>query len=116
MNIVQQIEQEQLTDRNLDLRPGDDLRVHFRIKDGEKVRVQVYEGTLISIKGTGTRTMLVVRKISFGVGVERLFPLHSPSIEKIEIKTRHTVRRARLYYLRNLAGKAARLKDAARNS
>jgi len=111
MNLVQTVEQENGTTRTLDFASGDEVRVHVRIKDGEKVRVQVFEGTVISIKGTGSRAMFTVRKMSFGTGVERIFPLQSPSLEKIEVKTRHVVRRARLYYLRNLKGKAARLKE-----
>lgn len=116
MNTLQKIEQETVSDRSLNFAPGDEVRVSVRIKDGEKVRIQAFEGTVISIKGTGSRTMFVVRKVSFGVGVERIFPLHSPSIEKIETRTRHSVRRARLYYLRGLKGKAARLKEQAPNA
>ena len=113
MNILQSIEQNVGTDRTLNFAPGDDVRVHVQIKDGEKSRTQIFEGIVISIKGTGSRTMFVVRKMSFGVGVERIFPLHSPSVEKVEVRTHHAVRRSRLYYLRDLKGKAARLKEVA---
>lgn len=112
MNLVQSVEQEIVAGRTVDFAPGDDVRVHVRIKDGEKIRVQVFEGTVISIKGTGSRTMFTVRKVSFGTGVERIFPVFSPTVEKVEVKVRHVVRRARLYFLRGLAGKAARLKEA----
>lgn len=111
MNLLEQVEKETVTSRKLDFAPGDDIRVQVKIKDGEKTRIQAFEGTVISIRGAGPRTSFTVRKVSFGVGVERIFPLHSPSIEKIEVKTRHSVRRAKLYFLRNLVGKAARLKD-----
>jgi large subunit ribosomal protein L19 len=109
MNLLQTVEQENITKRDVVLRPGDEVRVHVRIKDGEKVRIQVYEGTIISMKGTGTRSMFTVRKVSFGVGVERIFPLYSPTLEKVEVKVRHAVRRSRLYFLRGRFGKAARL-------
>ncbi len=115
MNLLQTVEQENITKRDVALRPGDEVRVHVRIKDGEKVRIQVYEGTIISLKGTGTRSMFTVRKVSFGVGVERIFPLYSPTLEKVEVKVRHSVRRSRLYFLRGRFGKAARLKEVARN-
>ncbi|HNC96737.1 MAG TPA: 50S ribosomal protein L19 [Myxococcota bacterium] len=115
MNLLQTVEQENITKRDVVLRPGDEVRVHVRIKDGEKVRIQVYEGTIISMKGTGTRSMFTVRKVSFGVGVERIFPLYSPTLEKVEVKVRHAVRRSRLYFLRGRFGKAARLKEVTRN-
>ncbi len=97
-----------------DYNPGDAVRVHVKIKDGEKTRVQVFEGIVIAMRGGGPSATFTVRKTSFGVGVERIFPVYSPSIEKVEVKTRHAVRRAKLYYLRNLAGKAARLKELGR--
>lgn len=93
------------------LRTGDKVRVHYRIREGDKVRVQVYEGVLIGQKRGGIAASITVRKVSFGVGVERVFPLHTPMIEKIEVATHNRVRRAKLYYLRNLKGKAARLKE-----
>ncbi len=111
MNTIDQIEREQMRMDVPHLRPGDKLRVHYRIREGEKVRTQVFEGVLIAKRGGGVRTTITVRKVSFGVGVERIFPLHSPLIEKIEVVSRSKVRRAKLYYLRNLRGKAARLKE-----
>jgi len=92
-----------------DIHPGDTVRVHVRIKEGAKTRIQVFEGTVIAMKHTGIRTTITVRKISNGVGVERIFPIYAPVVEKIEIKSRHRVRRAKLYYLRQLRGKKARL-------
>ena len=93
-----------------DYRVGDTVRVHFRIREGEKERTQVFEGQVIRQKGAGTRATFTVRKVSYGVGVERIFPEHSPRIEKLEIKARGHVRRAKLYYMRSLRGKKARLK------
>ena len=115
MNTIDQIEREQMRMDVPHLRPGDKLRVHYRIREGEKVRTQVFEGVLIAKRGGGVRTTITVRKVSFGVGVERIFPLHSPLIEKIEVVSRSKVRRAKLYYLRNLRGKAARLKELRTN-
>lgn len=113
MDLIQQIENEMLAARSrgsVDVRPGDTVRVHARIKEGEKSRVQVFEGTVIRIRRGGPRTTFTVRKISSGVGVERIFPASSPNIEKIEVTARHRVRRAKLYYLRSRRGKSARLK------
>src|SRR6266705_2682363 len=94
-----------------EFRPGDTIRVHVKIKEGDKERLQAFEGTLIARKNLGLTETITVRKISFGHGVERIFPLHSPVIEHIDrVRTGH-VRRAKLYYLRNLRGKAARLKE-----
>ena len=90
---------------------GDTVRVHVRITEGDKTRVQVFEGTVLAMKNGGTRRTLTVRKISNGVGVERIFPMYSPIVEKIEVKSRHKVRRSKLYYLRDLRGKQARLKE-----
>lgn len=92
-----------------DINPGDTVRVHVRIREGAKTRIQIFEGTVIAMKHTGIRTTITVRKISNGVGVERIFPIYAPVVEKIEIKSRHRVRRAKLYYLRDLRGKKARL-------
>jgi len=92
------------------IRPGDAVIVKVRIKEGEKERLQPYEGTVIKIHGTGIKGTFTVRKVSYGVGVERIFPLHSPSIESIKVLSQSKVRRAKLYYLKNLKGKAARLK------
>ena len=92
-------------------RPGDTVRVHIKVVEGESERVQMFEGTVISKRGAGDAQSFTVRKISFGVGVERTFPLSSPHIEKIEVMKSGKVRRARLYYLRNLTGKAARVNE-----
>ena len=90
-------------------RPGYQVKVHFKVSEGGNERIQIFEGTVIRRRGTGTGETFTVRKISFGIGVERIFPIHSPQIEKIEVVSRGKVRRAKLYYLRNLFGKAARL-------
>ena len=94
-----------------DFRPGDTVRVHVKVVEGSKERIQVFQGVVIGRKGGGIRETFNVRKVSGGIGVERLFPLHSPSIDKIEVVRRGHVRRAKLYYLRNLQGKAARIKE-----
>lgn len=94
-----------------DFQPGDTIKVHSKIIEGDKQRIQVFEGVVISRKGGGSRETLTVRKISYGVGVERIFPLHSPRIAKIEVVRKGLVRRAKLYYLRELKGKAARIKE-----
>ena len=91
--------------------PGDTLKVHVRVVEGTRERVQVFQGVVIRIKGSGVRETFTVRKISFGVGVERTFPMHSPIIAKIEVATRGDVRRAKLYYLRDRVGKAAKVKE-----
>ncbi len=111
MNSIDLIEREQMRMDIPYLRPGDKLRVHYRIREGEKVRIQVFEGVLIAQHRGGIRASIVVRKVSFGVGVERVFPLHSPFIERIEVVSHSRVRRAKLYYLRERRGKAARLKE-----
>jgi large subunit ribosomal protein L19 len=90
---------------------GDTVRVHFKIREGEKERVQVFEGVAIRCRGTKGRSTLTVRKMSFGVGVERIFPLSSPLIDKLEVAVKGDVRRAKLYYLRDVTGKAARIKE-----
>ncbi len=94
-----------------EFRPGDTLRVHVRIVEGDKERVQIFEGVVIVRKRAGIGSTFTVRKISYGVGVERIFPVHSPMLAKVEVKSRGRVRRSRLFYLRNRTGKAARLKD-----
>ncbi len=94
-----------------DFRPGDSVRVHVRVVEGNRSRVQVFAGVVISRKGGGLQEAFTVRKVSFGTGVERTFPLHSPIIEKIEVERRGDVRRAKLYYLRGLRGKAAKIKE-----
>lgn len=113
MNLLQTIEAETLARRereNVDVRPGDVVRMHVRVVEAGKTRVQVFEGTVIRIKNGGPRTTVTVRKISSGVGVERVFPTCSPNLTKIEVTARHRVRRAKLHFLRNRRGKAARLK------
>ena len=92
-------------------RPGDSIRVHTRIKEGDKERIQIFQGVVIRKRKGGLGATFTVRKISYGVGVERIFPLHSPNIDRIEVLTRGKVRRARLYYMRKLRGKAARIKE-----
>ena len=96
------------------LDPGDQIKVHVKIREGEKERIQIFEGILLARNNTGIRETITVRKVSFGQGVERIFPLHSPIVDKIEVVKRNRVRRAKLYYLRKLKGKAARLKERAR--
>ena len=93
---------------------GDTVRVHVRIKEGEKERIQVFEGVVLRRRGSDIGATFTVRKVSYGVGVERIFPLHAPVIDKVEVKTRGRVRRSRIYYLRNLRGKAARIKELRR--
>ena len=92
-------------------RPGDTVKVHVKVVEGNKTRVQVFQGVVIGRAGDGVRETFTVRKISYGVGVERTFPLHTPIIEKVEVVSRGDVRRAKLYYLRNLRGKAAKIKE-----
>ena len=94
-----------------DFRAGDTLKVHVRVVEGNKSRIQVFQGAVIRRQGSGLRETFTVRKVSFGVGVERTFPLHTPIVEKVEVVTRGDVRRAKLYYLRELRGKAAKIKE-----
>lgn len=111
MEKIKQLERELM---RLDLpafAPGDTVKVHVKIKEGEKERIQVFQGVVISKRRGTTNATFIVRKVSYGVGVERIFPLHSPIIDKVEIVTRGRVRRAKIYYLRKLRGKAARLKE-----
>jgi large subunit ribosomal protein L19 len=111
MNLIDQIETGELRKEVPELHIGDTVKVHMRIVEGEKERTQIIEGVVIKMHGGGVRATLTVRKISFGVGVERIFPLHSPRVVKIEVVKRAKVRQAKLYYLRELRGKAARLKE-----
>ena len=111
MNLIDQIEAGELKKEAPAVRIGDTVRAHIRIVDGEKERTQVFEGVVIRLHGGGARETMTVRKVSFGVGVERILPLHSPRLEKVEVVKRAKVRRAKLYYLRDLRGKAARLKE-----
>ncbi len=94
-----------------EFRPGDTVRVHVLVREGNKERTQIYEGVVIARKNRGIADTITVRKVSYGVGVERTFPVHSPTVAKIEVVRKGKVRRAKLYYLRNLSGKAARLKE-----
>ncbi len=111
MNLVDQIEKQEMKKETSPVRIGDTVRVHMRIVEGEKERVQVIEGVVIKMRGSQNRKTITVRKVSFGVGVERIFPLHSPRVEKVEITKHAKVRRAKLYFLRERRGKAARLKE-----
>jgi large subunit ribosomal protein L19 len=111
MNPIEAIEREQLRSDIPDFKPGDSVRVHVKVAEGEKERIQVFAGVVISKSRGGARATFAVRKVSYGVGVERKFPLHSPRIEKIEVVTRGHVRRGKLYYLRGLSGKAARITE-----
>src|SRR5499426_2723680 len=108
---ISDLEQAQLRSDIPDFRPGDTLRVHVRVVEGSRSRIQVFQGVVIRRQGGGSRETFTVRKISYGVGVERTFPLNTPAIETIEVVTRGQVRRAKLYYLRSLRGKAARIKE-----
>jgi large subunit ribosomal protein L19 len=111
MNTLDTLDAESLRSDVPDFRPGDTLKVHVRVVEGTRSRVQVFQGAVIRRQGGGVRETFTVRKVSFGVGVERTFPVHTPVIEKIEIVTRGDVRRAKLYYLRDLRGKKAKIKE-----
>ncbi len=111
MNTLDQIEAAYLRDDIPDFGPGDTVRVHVRVIEGGRERVQVFEGVVLGRSGGGARETFTVRKISFGVGVERIFPVHAPIIQKIEVIRRGDVRRAKLYYLRDRVGKATRIKE-----
>jgi len=109
MNIVGQLEAQQSKKEIPALHPGETVRVHVKVVEGEKERTQIFEGIVIGMAGSGKRATFRVRKISYGVGVERIFPLHSPRVDKVEVISKGKVRRAKLYYLRERSGKAARL-------
>jgi large subunit ribosomal protein L19 len=111
MNLIDMVESKQLKTGQEPFNVGDTVKVHVIIKEGDKERIQVFRGDVIGKKGSGAREAFIVRKVSFGVGVERSFPLHSKMIKTIEVVRRASVRRAKLYYLRDLKGKAARLKE-----
>jgi len=113
MNALEMIERPHLVERP-DMRSGDTVRVHVKVREGDKERIQVYEGLVIGMHRGGSRASVTVRKVSFGQGVERIFPLHSPTVDKIEIIRSAKVRRAKLYFLRELRGKAARMKEKRR--
>jgi len=115
MKALEIIEREQIKMALPQFKSGDTVRVHVRIKEGEKERVQIFEGLVIRKRRGGVRASFTVRKVSYGIGVERIFPLHSPIIDKVEVVQRGRVRRARLYYIRKRKGKAARIKEKRRN-
>ena len=111
MNILDKVDAAQLRDDIPKFRPGDTVNVHVKVIEGDKSRIQVFKGVVIRRQNGGIRETFTVRKISFGIGVERTLPVHSPNIDKIEVVSRGKVRRAKLYYLRNLRGKAAKIKE-----
>lgn len=109
--LMRSVESSQIKTHLPDFRPGDTVKVNFQVKEGDKVRIQVFQGVVISRRGSGTGETFMVRKISGGVGVERVFPVHSPKIDSLEIVRAGKVRRAKLFYLREKTGKAARIKE-----
>jgi large subunit ribosomal protein L19 len=115
MNILEMIEKEQMRGDIPAFKTGDTVKVYVRIIEGQKQRIQAFEGVVIRKRRGNSRANFTVRKVSYGVGVERTFPMHSPIIDRVEVMTRGLVRRSRLYYLRNLRGKKARIKEAANN-
>ncbi|MDP9093761.1 MAG: 50S ribosomal protein L19 [Actinomycetota bacterium] len=115
MNTLDTLDAQSLRADVPEFRPGDTLKVHVRVVEGARSRIQVFQGAVIRRQGGGVRETFTVRKVSFGVGVERTFPVHTPVIEKIEVVTRGDVRRAKLYYLRDLRGKKAKIKEKREN-
>jgi large subunit ribosomal protein L19 len=115
MTAMELVEQSQLTTRP-DIKSGDTVRVHVKVREGDKERIQIFEGIVIGLHRGGARASFTVRKVSFGQGVERIFPLHSPTIAKVDLVRSARVRRAKLYFLRSLKGKAARMKETARKT
>ena len=113
MDIIRAIEQQQIKQDLPEFHVGDNVKVHYRITEGNRERIQVFQGDVIRRQGEAVRETFTVRKISFSIGVERTFPVHSPKIEKIEVTRKGDVRRAKLYYLRNKVGKAAKIKEKA---
>ena len=111
MNTLDALDADSLRNDIPEFRPGDTVKVHVRVVEGNRSRIQVFQGVVIRRQGGGIRETFTVRKVSFGVGVERTFPVHTPVVEKIEVVTRGDVRRAKLYYLRELRGKAAKIKE-----
>ncbi len=110
--VVEELERSLIAGKEVpDLRPGYKVKVHTKVKEGDKERIQIFEGIVIAQKRGGVRSTFTVRKVSYGIGVERVFPLYSPMIDKIEVVSKFKIRRAKLYYLRDLKGKAARLKE-----
>jgi large subunit ribosomal protein L19 len=114
MTAMEMVEKAQLVERP-PMKAGDTVRVHVRVKEGDKERIQVFEGVVINLRRGGIRASFTVRKVSFGQGVERIFPLHSPTIQKVDVVRSAKVRRAKLYFLRDLKGKAARMKEVRRS-
>lgn len=114
MEKLKLVEQTQVRDDMPEFNPGDTVNVHYRVREGDKERIQQYQGVVIARRGSGANKTFIVRKISSNIGVERIFPLYSPFISKIEVKRRGKVRRAKLFYLRALRGKAARIKEKVR--
>jgi len=113
-NIIKAIEAKQLTEKGKNFKIGDTVKVHFLIREGNTERIQMFEGLVIAKKNSGVRKTFTVRKISYGVGVERVFPLHSPKVEKVEVTRYGKVRRSKLYYIRERVGKAAKVKELIR--
>ena len=111
MNIIAALDQEQLRKDIPEFRAGDTVKLYVKVVEGTRERIQLFEGVVISRSGSGVREMFTVRRVSYGVGVERTFPVHSPRLDKIEVARKGVVRRAKLYYLRNLTGKAARITE-----
>lgn len=111
MNIIEALDKEQLRSDIPEFRAGDTVKVYVKVVEGTRERIQLFEGVVISRSGYGIREMFTVRRISYGVGVERTFPVHSPRLDRIEVARKGVVRRAKLYYLRNLTGKAARIRE-----
>ena len=112
MDIIRAIEQQQIKQDVPEFNVGDNVKVHYRITEGNRERIQIFEGTVIAKKHGGIEETFTVRRISYGIGVEKVFPLHAPSIEKVEVVRHGKVRRAKLYYLRDRVGKAAKVKEA----
>ena len=111
MDYIRAIEAQQLKEDVPELQVGDNVKVHYRIREGERERIQIFQGDVIRLSGSGSRETFTVRKVSFGVGVERTFPIHSPKIAKLEVVRHGDVHRAKLYYLRDRVGKAARIRE-----
>ena len=114
MNVIIELEKSMMRSDLPDFRSGDTISLHYKIKEGDRERIQIFEGVVIAKKGGGVRETFIVRKVSYGVGVERIFPLHTPLIDKIEVKKKGKVRKAKLYYLRGRSKKASRIKERSR--
>jgi large subunit ribosomal protein L19 len=114
MNVIIELEKSMMRSDLPEFRSGDTISVHYKIKEGDRERIQIFEGVVIAKKGGGVRETFIVRKVSYGVGVERIFPLHTPLIDKIEVKKKGKVRKAKLYYLRGRSKKASRIKERSR--